>query len=106
MHEQELLAIITALTTWRHYLSGTSTPVRVRTDHKSLIHFQTQPMLSGRQTRWLETLADYDYTIEYVKGEDNEVADALSRRGDLNDGAAERLRRSSTRSAPLCSIIS
>ena len=90
VHEQELLAIITALTTWRHYLSGTSTPVRVRTDHKSLIHFQTQPMLSGRQTRWLETLADYDYTIEYVKGEENEVADALSRRGDLNDGAAER----------------
>ena len=90
VHEQELLAIITALTTWRHYLSGTSTPVRVRTDHKSLIHFQTQPMLSGRQTRWLETLADYDYTIEYVKGEDNEVADALSRRGDLNDGTAKR----------------
>ena len=90
VHEQELLAIITALTTWRHYLSGTAVPVRVRTDHKSLIHFQTQPMLSGRQTRWLETLSDYDYVIEYVKGEDNEVADALSRRGDLNDGAAER----------------
>jgi hypothetical protein len=88
VHEQELLAIITALTTWRHYLSGTSVPVRVRTDHKSLIHFQTQPMLSGRQTRWLETLADYDYVIEYVKGDDNEVADALSRRGDLNDGAS------------------
>ena len=87
VHEQELLAIITALTTWRHYLSGTAVPVRIRTDHKSLIHFQTQPMLSGRQTRWLETLADYDYVIEYVKGEENGVADALSRRGDLNDGA-------------------
>lgn len=86
VHEQELLAIITALTTWRHYLSGTAVPVRVRTDHKSLIHFQTQPMLSGRQTRWLETLADYDYAIEYVKGDENGVADALSRRGDLNDG--------------------
>ena len=90
VHEQELLAIITALTTWRHYLSGTVVPVRVRTDHKSLIHFQTQPMLSGRQTRWLETLANYDYVIEYVKGEENGVADALSRRGDLNDGAADR----------------
>jgi hypothetical protein len=90
VHEQELLAIITALTTWRHYLSGTAVPVRVRTDHKSLIHFQTQPMLSGRQTRWLETLADYDYVIEYVKGEENGVADALSRRGDLNGGEAER----------------
>ena len=93
VHEQELLAIITALTSWRHYLSGTAVPVRVRTDHKSLIHFQTQPMLSGRQTRWLETLADYDYAIEYVKGEENGVADALSRRGDLNGGAgpADRL---------------
>lgn len=87
VHEQELLAIITALTSWRHYLSGTAIPVRVRTDHKSLIHFQTQPMLSGRQTRWLETLADYDYVIEYVKGEENGVADALSRRGDLGGGA-------------------
>ena len=75
------------MTTWRHYLSGTSVPVRVRTDHKSLIHFQTQPMISGRQTRWLETLSDYDYVIEYVKGEENGVADALSRRGDLNSGA-------------------
>lgn len=87
VHEQELLAIITALTSWRHYLSGTVVPVRVRTDHKSLIHFQTQPMISGRQTRWLETLADYDYVIEYIKGEENGVADALSRRGDLNGGA-------------------
>jgi hypothetical protein len=92
VHEQELLAIITALTSWRHYLSGTAVPVRVRTDHKSLIHFQTQPMLSGRQTRWLETLADYDYVIEYVKGEENGVADALSRRGGLGDGAAAEKR--------------
>jgi len=84
VHEQELLAIITALTTWRHYLSGTDTPVRVRTDHKSLIHFQTQPMLSGRQTRWLETLANFDYVVEYVAGSANGVADALSRRHDLN----------------------
>ena len=90
VHEQELLAIITALTTWRHYLSGTALPVRVRTDHKSLIHFQTQPMLSGRQTRWLETLADYDYVVEYVRGDENGAADALSRRGDLDGGAAER----------------
>jgi hypothetical protein len=88
VHEQELLAIITALQDWRHYLSGTAEPIRIRTDHKSLIHFQTQPMLSGRQTRWLETLADFDYVIEYVKGEDNGVADALSRRSDLNESGA------------------
>ena len=90
VHEQELLAIVTALTTWRHYLEGASHPTRVRTDHKSLTHFQTQPMLSGRQRRWLETLSQFDYKVEYVKGQENLAADALSRRGDhLEKGAPE-----------------
>jgi len=90
VHEQELLAIMSALTTWRHYLEGASHPIRVRTDHKSLTHFQTQPMLSGRQKRWLETLSQFDYTVEYVKGQENLAADALSRRGDhLDAGAPE-----------------
>ena len=90
VHEQELLAIVSALTTWRHYLEGAAHPIRVRTDHKSLTHFQTQPMLSGRQRRWLETLAQFDYKVEYVKGVENLAADALSRRGDhLEKGAPE-----------------
>jgi hypothetical protein len=87
VHEQELLAIITALDLWRHHLEGTDKPICIRTDHKSLIHFQTQPMLSGRQTRWIETLSRYNYVIEYIKGEENVVADALSRRVDHNDGS-------------------
>ena len=87
VHEQELLAIISALQTWRHHLEGSEQPIRVRTDHKSLVHFQTQPMLSGRQTRWIETLSRFNYSIEYVKGESNVVADALSRRADHNDGS-------------------
>jgi len=82
VHEQELLAIVSALSTWRHYLEGATHPVRVRTDHKSLTHFQTQPMLSGRQKRWLETLSQFHYKVEYVRGEENLAADALSRRGD------------------------
>ena len=88
VHEQELLAIMSALTTWRHYLEGATHPIRVRTDHKSLTHFQTQPMLSGRQKRWLETLSQFDYTVEYVKGHENLAADALSRRGDHLDAGA------------------
>jgi hypothetical protein len=82
VHEQELLAIVTGLATWRHYLVGAE--LRVLTDHKSLIHFQTQPMLSGRQTRWLEILSLFDFTIVYVKGRSNVVADAFSRRADLS----------------------
>lgn len=82
VHEQELLAIIHALSAWSHYLTGTAVPFRILTDHKSLIHFQTQPMLSGRQVRWLEKLANFDFVIEYIKGPTNVVADALSRRAD------------------------
>jgi hypothetical protein len=80
VHEQELLAIIQALTAWRHYLHGSK--FVVRTDHKSLQFFQTQPMLSGRQARWKDVLANYDFDIEYVEGKANVVADGLSRRSD------------------------
>ena len=82
VHELELLAIVRALQDWRHYLIGT--PFRVLTDHRSLVYFTTQPMISKRQVRWLIDLADFDFTIEYIKGETNQVADALSRRVDLN----------------------
>lgn len=80
VHEQELLAIVQALTAWRHYLHGGK--FTVRTDHKSLQFFQTQPMLSGRQARWKLLLANYDFDIEYVEGKSNVVADGLSRRSD------------------------
>lgn len=79
-HEQELLAIIAALNTWRHYLHGSK--FIVRTDHKSLQHFKTQPHLSARQTRWKDTIANFDFEIEYIEGKENVVADGLSRRVD------------------------
>lgn len=100
VHEQELLAIIQALTAWRHYLHGSK--FVVRTDHKSLQFFQTQPMLSGRQARWKDLLANFDFDIEYVEGKANVVADGLSRRSDHHqlaalggrDGGGERTRPS------------
>lgn len=79
-HEQELLAIIHALNSWRHYLSGSK--FTVRTDHKSLQFFKTQPRLSGRQSRWKDVIANYDFDIEYMEGKTNVVADGLSRRMD------------------------
>src|SRR6185312_12563789 len=60
----------------------------VRTDHKSLQFFQTQPMLSGRQARWKDVLANFDFDIEYVEGKANVVADGLSRRSDHHQLAA------------------
>lgn len=88
VHEQELFAVILALKTWDHYLKHSRFRVVVRTDHKSLQHFQTQPTLSARQMRWLDTIASYDFVIEYVEGKKNVVADALSR---LHSSEAARL---------------
>ena len=84
IHEKELLAIIVALKTWRHYLHGSQFVIRVLTDHKSIVHLLTQPKLSDRQARWVEFLSEFGntLTIEYQKGTQNVVADALSRRHD------------------------
>src|SRR5882762_11243168 len=53
-HEQELLAIVRALSRWRDELLGI--PFIVRSDHRTLEHFLRQPNLSRRQTRWSEFL--------------------------------------------------
>lgn len=77
VHEKELLAIIRALKKWRSDLLGI--PFEILTDHRTLENFETQRDLSRRQARWQETLSHYDFKIKYIKGEDNTVADALSR---------------------------
>ncbi|THH06299.1 hypothetical protein EW146_g9654 [Bondarzewia mesenterica] len=77
VHEKELLAIVRALQKWRCDLLGT--PFVVRTDHRTLENFQTQRDLSRRQMRWQDFLSSYDFTIQYLPGADNSVADSLSR---------------------------
>ena len=76
-HEQELLGVVCAMKAWRLELLGVK--FRVLTDHDTLRHFKTQQTLSKRQSRWMETLADYDYELSYIPGKKNAVADAMSR---------------------------
>jgi len=77
-HEQETLAIVEALKQWRVYLQGRH--FIVWTDHYSLKYLKTQPQLSNRQARWLEFLEELDFELKYIKGKQNVVADALSRK--------------------------
>ena len=77
VHEQELLALVESLKRFRGILHGTK--FTVRTDHKALIHLKKQRDLSPRQHRWLDVLNEFDFEIEYIPGETNELADALSR---------------------------
>jgi hypothetical protein len=79
-HQQELLGIIVALKSWRHFLYGKR--FSVITDHHSFTHFMTQQQLSHRQARWSETLQQFNFEIIYKPGPTNVVADALSRRPD------------------------
>ena len=80
-HERELLAVIHALRTWRHYLLGRQ--FTIVSDHHSLKFLQTQPQLSRRQARWLELLAEFDFEIVHRPGKSNVVADALSRLNNI-----------------------
>ena len=74
--EQELLAVVHAMRTWRCYLEGVKSVVV--TDHNPNIYLQTQPMLSRRQVRWSEYLQNFDFTWMYKPGVNN-PADPLSR---------------------------
>jgi hypothetical protein len=77
IHEQELLSIMNALRAWRHYVGGRH--FTILTDHKSLQTISSHTMATQRQVRWAAAMAEFDFTIKYIKGEENVVADALSR---------------------------
>ena len=123
VHEKELLAIMRAIKKWKHELIGC--PFYVYTDHKTLLNFGTQKDLSRRQARWMEELSIYDCKFIYVRGQDNTMADALSRYPStdtpsdsvarlnahhphigFNDDHIVILNRSSTNTSPLISISS
>ncbi|CAI7733474.1 unnamed protein product [Closterium sp. NIES-53] len=74
--EQELLAIVHALRTWRCYLEGVD--FVVTTDHCPNTYFATQATLTCRQARWAEILGGFTYDIRYRAGSTN-MADPLSR---------------------------
>ncbi|GBG59182.1 hypothetical protein CBR_g32198 [Chara braunii] len=79
-YEGELYALYKALVHWRHFLLGRF--FYLRTDHQILKLIKTQPALSDALKRWIEVIDQYDFKLEYLKGEYNKVADALSCRAD------------------------
>ena len=55
----------------------------IRADHLPLKHLLEQKNVSPEQFKWLGKLWGLQYTIEYRKGRENKVADALSRVTDV-----------------------
>lgn len=78
-YDRELLAIYVAIKHYRHMLEGRE--FTVYTDHKPLMYaFNQDPLRSSpRQARCLEYIGQFTTDIQYIKGTDNTVADALSR---------------------------
>ncbi|KAJ5082230.1 hypothetical protein N7532_011273 [Penicillium argentinense] len=82
VHEKELLAIKEALRLWDRYIeNGTTT--RIITDHASLQYLQTTKTYSKRLARWVDEFQQYDLKIQYRKGSEAVVPDAISRRPDF-----------------------
>lgn len=70
-----------ALQRWRCYLQGNHFVVNY--DHQWLQKIQSQAHIGDRKARWAKSLQEFDCTLEYIKGEGNAAAYALSRRPDL-----------------------
>ncbi|KAK2984441.1 hypothetical protein RJ640_022584 [Escallonia rubra] len=66
---------------------GGTTCFIVRTENTAVSHFLSQSKLTSKQARWQELLAEFNFMLEYRAGSTNSVADALSRRAELNQVA-------------------
>ena len=77
-YDKEATAILEALKHWRHYLLGR--PFRIETDHKPLKWLLSKSDCSGRLGRMVMKLMEYEIEgIDHIKGNDNVLADTLSR---------------------------
>ena len=80
---RELLAVITFVTQFRHYLLGQE--FLLCTDHGSLRWLCNFKQPEGQIARWLEILSQYNFKIVHRAGKRHQNADALSRIDEDNE---------------------
>ena len=59
------------------YLLGRQFKVRV--DNNPLTYFMSSPNLDATKHYWIDVLVPFTFSLEYQKGKNNVVADAVSR---------------------------
>ena len=75
--ERETLAIVWACNKFRGYIDGAE--VKLLTDHQPLKWLLTLKSPTGRLARWGLQLQQFNFSLEYLPGRANAVADMLSR---------------------------
>ena len=73
----ELLAVIYFMRKWRYYLQYK--PFVLRIDHEALRYIKTMDHPRGVTARWLRTLSDFEFQVEFRKSSQHANGDALSR---------------------------
>ena len=75
--EKEGYAIFYALQKWAYLLRDRK--FTLKTDHENLTRLKTDYTSDKKVQKWLLCFQSYDYTLEYIPGETNLIADAFSR---------------------------
>lgn len=74
--EKECLAIVWCVERCKVYLINQFT---IRTDHSALTWLMKQKEPTGRLSRWIMKMQQFNYTVEHIPGRENVIADAISR---------------------------
>ena len=75
--EREALGMVYNITKFRHYLLGRRFTFHV--DHSALPYLVNKQALTGRLSRWMLLLQEFDFQIHHRPGVQHAVADYLSR---------------------------
>ena len=76
-NELECLAVIWAMKHYRPYLEDRH--FILRTDNRNLLWLKSMTNQNAKLTRWAILTQEFNYTVEHVSGDDNQLPDFLSR---------------------------
>ena len=77
--EKECMSLILALQHFEVYLTSSSSPIVVFSDHNPLTFIHKMKNKNYRLLRWSLLLQEYNLDIRHIRGKDNIIPDALSR---------------------------